>query len=417
MLVEQYYPQDSRVRNEAQTLTQAGYDVIVIALRKKGQPRSEIINGVRVYRVPRLELFGKTAPGARGNLARIKAAIGYIFEYSYFTVACLVAATYVAIRHGFDAIHTHNPPDLLFVVALPFKLLGKKFVFDHHDLSPELYASRFGNEKGLIPAVLRLVERCSLRLADMVIATNESYRQIEIERGWRDPDTVFVVRNGPNAAKMEIHAPSERLRAMNRTIICYIGYLNPQDGADYLLRSLHHLLVDLNRKDFYCVLMGSGDSIDDLRQLRIQLGLEDHLEITGYIAEQELLANLAAADICVDPDPSNPLNDQSTWIKIMEYMAYKKPIVTFDLKETRFSARDAAIYVQPNDELAFAKAIAQLMDDPQARERMGKFGRARVENELQWSVVSKNLVRAYNSLRISSVGSAFQNEQTAIYGK
>jgi glycosyltransferase involved in cell wall biosynthesis len=238
----------------------------------------------------------------------------------------------------------------------------------------------------------------------MVIATNESYRQIEIERGSRNPETVFVVRNGPNSAKMNIHAPSERLRAMSRTIICYVGYLNPQDGADYLLRSLHHLLVDLKRTDFYCVLMGSGDSLEDLRELRTSLALEEHLEITGYIAEDELLANLAAADICVDPDPSNPLNDQSTWIKIMEYMAYEKPIVSFDLKETRFSAQEAALFVKPNDERAFAAAIARLMDDPDLREKMGKFGRARVLQELQWSVVSKNLITAYESLRLSACG-------------
>jgi glycosyltransferase involved in cell wall biosynthesis len=404
MLVEQYYPQDSRVRNEALTLTQAGYDVTVIALRKPGQPWTQIMNGVRLYRIPRLELFGKTTVRSRSLVGRVKAILGYVCEYTYFTIACFFATLFVALRHGFDVIHAHNPPDLLFVVALPFKLFGKKFVFDHHDLSPELYTSRFGRSEGFIPSVLTFVERCSLRLADMVIATNESYRQIEIERGSRNPQSVFVVRNGPNSAKMNIHAPSERLRAMNRTIICYVGYLNPQDGADYLLRSLHHLLVDLKRTDFYCVLMGSGDSLKDLRELRTSLALEDHLEITGYIAEDELLANLAAADICVDPDPSNPLNDQSTWIKIMEYMAYEKPIVSFDLKETRFSAQEAALFVKPNDERAFAAAIARLMDDPDLREKMGKFGRARVLQELQWSVVSKNLITAYESLRLSACG-------------
>jgi glycosyltransferase involved in cell wall biosynthesis len=404
MLVEQYYPQDSRVRNEALTLTQAGYDVTVIALRKPGQSWTQIMNGVQVYRIPRLELFRKTAVRSRGLAGRVKAILGYMCEYTYFTIACFFATLFVALRHGFDVIHTHNPPDLLFAVALPFKLFGKRFVFDHHDLSPELYASRFGRNEGFIPGVLTFVERCSLRLADMVIATNESYRQIEIERGSRNPATVFVVRNGPNSAKMTMHAPSERLRAMNRTIICYVGYLNPQDGADYLLRSLQHLLVDLKRTDFYCVLMGSGDSLEDLRELRTNLALEDHLEITGYIAEDELLANLAAADICVDPDPSNPLNDQSTWIKIMEYMAYEKPIVSFDLKETRFSAQEAALFVKPNDERAFAAAIARLMDDPDLREKMGKFGRARVLQELQWSVVSKNLITAYESLRLSACG-------------
>ena len=186
---------------------------------------------------------------------------------------------------------------------------------------------------------------------------------------------------------------------MQKKILVYVGSLNPQDGVDYLLRSLRHLVYDLKRDDFHCVIIGSGDSLEDLRKLAKQLKLNGHVELTGYISDEELQANLAAADICVDPDPSSPLNDVSTWIKIMEYMAYAKPIVTFDLKETRFSARDAAVYVKPNDEMEFAKAIASLMDQPDWRKRMSEFGRDRVERELQWSVVSKNLLEAYKSLR------------------
>ena len=193
-------------------------------------------------------------------------------------------------------------------------------------------------------------------------------------------------------------APSERLRKMNRQILCYIGSLNPQDGVDYLLRSLKHLVYDLNRKDFYCVIIGNGDSLQDLRDLSSQLKLDGYVELTGYISDRELQEYLSASDICMDPDPSSPLNDVSTWIKVMEYMAYGKPIVSFDLKETRFSAQDAGLFVPCNDEMAFAKATAILMDDPELRAKMGKFGRERVENELQWSVVSKNLIAAYASL-------------------
>src|SRR6266496_3598126 len=185
---------------------------------------------------------------------------------------------------------------------------------------------------------------------------------------------------------------------MNKTILCYIGSLNPQDGVDYLLRSLHHLAYVLNRRDFYCVIMGNGDSLEGLRALARELKLNGFVELTGYIPEKDLLANLAAADICVDPDPSSPLNDVSTWIKIMEYMAYGKPIVTYDLKETRYSAQDAAVYVEPNREEKFAEAIAQLMDRPDLRKKMGEFGRQRVENELQWLKVSRNLVLAYEHL-------------------
>jgi glycosyltransferase involved in cell wall biosynthesis len=194
---------------------------------------------------------------------------------------------------------------------------------------------------------------------------------------------------------MQIPSPSKRLRDTGKIILAYIGSLNPQDGVDYLVRSLKHLLFDLKRDDFYCIIMGSGDSLQDLRDLAKQLKLENHVEFTGWISDNELQENLAAADICMDPDPSSPLNDVSTWIKIMEYMAYSKPVVSFDLKETRYSAQDAALFVPPNDELAFAKATARLMDDAGLREKMGRFGRERVEKDLQWSVVSKNLVSAY----------------------
>jgi glycosyltransferase involved in cell wall biosynthesis len=405
MLVENNFPQDPRVKNEADALTTAGYQVTVVALRKPGQTWTEVVNDVHVYRVPRLEIFRKTALGSSGRIQRtvklLVAAAGYIAEYFYFTAACFVATLLVALREGFDVIHAHNPPDTLFAVAVPFKLFGKKFIFDHHDLCPELYCSRFRNPNKLIYRILLLVEQFTLRLADVVIATNESYKQIDVRRGQRSSDTVFVVRNGPNAGRMKQHTPSTRLRELGRTIICYVGCLNPQDGVDCLLRSIQHLRYGLDRTDFYCVVMGAGDSLEDLRRLRTGLELQNCLELTGFISEEELLANLAAADICVDPDPSNPLNDQSTWIKIMEYMAFGKPIVSFDLKETRVSAQDAALYVEPNDEMAFARAIAHLMDSPELRAKMGAFGRQRVEQHLQWSVVSKTLVEAYRSLSAS----------------
>ncbi len=402
MFVENSFPQDPRVGNEADALNAAGYQLTVVGLRQPGQPWTEIIDGVRVYRIPRLELFEKTFAGSGGLRKlrrRLTAGVGYMGEYVYFSAACFLMSILVALRHGFDVIHAHNPPDTLFAVALPYKLLGKKFVFDHHDLCPELYSSRMGNPNKAIYRSLMFVERCSLKLADIVIATNESYKRIAMQRGGRRAESIFVVRNGPNARKMTIAPPSTRLRAMGKVVLCYIGCLNPQDGVDYLLRALHHLLVELRRTDFYCVVMGSGDSLEELRALRVSLGLEDYLELPGFVSEEELVANLSAADICVDPDPSSPLNDQSTWIKIMEYMAYGKPIVSFDLKETRVSAQDAAVYVPPNDTAAFARAIVQLMDDPARRQRMGQFGRHRVEKELQWSVVRQNLIAAYRTFQ------------------
>jgi glycosyltransferase involved in cell wall biosynthesis len=406
MLVENAYPNDTRVRNEAEALTEAGYSVTVVGLRKKGQLRSEMVNGVQAYRLPRWELFQKTPVENPTRLQRVwlkaKSLVGYVSEYVYFTSACCLMSIYVSFKHGFDIIHAHNPPDTLWIVALPWRLVGKKYIFDHHDLCPELYRSRYGSRHDLFAKLLQLIELVNLKLADVTIATNESYKQIHIDRGGRKPDTVFVVRNGPNADRMQIPQPSKRLREMQKKILIYIGSLNPQDGVDYLLRSLKHLAYDLRRDDFHCVIIGSGDSLKDLRSLAKQLRLNGHVEFTGYISDEELKENLAAADICVDPDPSSPLNDVSTWIKIMEYMAYGKPITSFDLKETRYSAQDAALFVPCNDEMAFAKATARLMDDSALRERMGRFGRERVTKELQWSVVSRNLIAAYASLRLAN---------------
>src|SRR6266481_4581090 len=399
MLVENHFPQDTRVMNEAALLTDAGYKVSVIALRKQGQAGRETLNSIEVYRLPTLELFKKT-PSANVNqinllFVRLKSFLGYVVEYCYFTAACLVVSTYIFVRRGFDVMHAHNPPDTLFLVALPFKLFGKKFVFDQHDLCPELYRSRYGAAEGLYTRILRMFEWCSLKLADVTIATNESYKQIQTERANKSPRDVFVVRNGPNQMRMMPAAPSARLKGMNKSILCYIGSLNPQDGVDYLLRSLRHLLCDLKHSDFHCVIMGTGDSLQDLRDLAGNLQLNGFVELTGFIPDEDLQANLAAADICLDPDPSSPLNDVSTWIKIMEYMAYAKPIVTFDLKETRFSAGAAAVYVTPNGEAEFAKTIADLMAQPDLRQKMGSYGRWRVEQKLQWTKVGQNLLTAY----------------------
>jgi glycosyltransferase involved in cell wall biosynthesis len=276
--------------------------------------------------------------------------------------------------------------------------MGKKFVYDHHDLAPELYQSRYGARDGLVLWGLRWAEKFTFKLADVTIATNESYKEVHIRRGRVHPDKCFVVRNGPNLDRMTMVEPSQRLQQMGKSVLCYIGCLNPQDGLDYLLRALSHLTGDLKRSDYYCVIIGQGDSLANLKQMSRELKLDDYVEFTGYIPDAELLANLSAADICVDPDPSSPLNDVSTWIKIMEYMAYKKPIVSFDLKETRYSAQDAAIYIKPNDERAFALAIAKLMDNPELRSQMGAFGRTRVERELQWNFVGRNLLSAYEAV-------------------
>ena len=388
--------------NEASLLTEAGHRVKIIALRSNGQAGHEILNGVEIYRLPTLDLFKKT-PFANVNrlnllFVTLKSFLGYLVEYFYFTAACLIVSTYIFVSRGFDVLHAHNPPDTLFLVALPFKLLGKKFVFDQHDLCPELYRSRYRAAEGFATRVLKILEWCSLKLADVSIATNESYKQIQIERANKNPRDIFIVRNGPNQVRMTQVAPSARLRSMDKCILCYIGSLNPQDGVDHLLRALRHLLYELKRSDFHCVIMGSGDSLQDLRDLAEKLQLNGCVDLAGFVSDEDLQANLAAADICVDPDPSSPLNDVSTWIKVMEYMAYAKPIIAFDLKETRFSAGEAAIYVQPNKEAEFAQAIVELMEQPELRKKMGAHGRRRIEQELQWNKVGRNLLAAYETL-------------------
>jgi glycosyltransferase involved in cell wall biosynthesis len=403
MLVENSFPADTRVRNEAFTLVDHGYRVSVIALRSAGEPFRDAVNGVQVYRLPRLTVFGKlpnrTPNGVLKLVHAVRVIIGYVIEYCYFTSACLVLSLYILLTEGFDVIHAHNPPDTLVLVTALHKLFGRKSVFDHHDLSAELYLSRYRTKtEGFVTRALRVFEKLSVRCADVVIATNESYRAIDIERNGASPDRVFIVRNGPDANRVRLTIPDARLRNMQKKILLYLGAMNPQDGVDHLLVALNHLLRDLKRTDFHCVLIGSGDSLDALRTQAVSLGIDDYLEFTGFIPDEDLVRYLSTAEICLDPNPSSPLNDVSTWIKVMEYMALGKPIVSFDLKETRVSAGQAAAYVPPNDEMKFAEAIVRLMDDPERCVEMGRYGKARVGSELGWHITSQNLVRAYEKL-------------------
>jgi glycosyltransferase involved in cell wall biosynthesis len=401
MLLENRFPIDPRVRNEVYTLAEAGYKVSIIALRDEDEKNKEEVNGVTVYRVPIVNLFKKSGSSTSQiqiMLNRLKSAIGYLFEYFYFTSACFLLSLYIAIREGFDVVHVHNPPNTLFLVGLYYRLFGKKFVFDHHDLEPELYLSRYDIKENFVYKMLLLQEKLCLRFANMVIATNESYKEIDIERAKIEPEKVFVVRNGPVLESMRLMPPDEELKRMGKSILVYIGVMGPQDGVDYLLRSLRNLVYNLGRADFYCIIIGQGDAVKNLKILTHELKIEDFVRFTGRIPRGDLLRYLSTADICVDPNPSSPLNDVSTWIKVMEYMALGKPIVSFDLKETRYTAQKAAIYVTPNNEREFAEAIVRLMNDPAERTRRGEFGRKRIVNELDWNHVSKNLLFAYDTI-------------------
>ncbi len=401
MLVEDHFPEDVRVRKEALILTKAGYQVTVVALQKEGEVACEDVNGVTVYRIPQLELFRKGIPaesGVRSLMHRLLSRCGYVLEYSYFTSACFWLSIYISIKDGFDVIHLHNPPNTPFVVGAFFRLFGKKFVFDHHDLAPELYLSRYRASAGLAHKLLLMEEKLCLRCAHAVIATNESYKRIDAKRSGLKPDKIFVVRNGPDLDEHKQVAPDEQLRRLGKSILVYIGIMGPQDGIDYLLRALSHLKHDLGRTDFYSLIIGSGDALEDLKQLAGDLNLDDCVRFTGFIPKLRLLAYLSAADICLAPDPSSPLNDVSTFIKVMEYMGYGKPIVSFDLPETRYTAGESAVYVTPNDEMQFAAAIAELMDNPEERARRGMLGYQRIKDELAWPHVSKRLEEAYKSV-------------------
>ena len=386
MLLENYpYPQDGRVRREAVALTAAGYHVTVIAPVDKGQLRRETINGVDVYRY--------AAPPAGTGLW------GYLIEYGWSLLAAFALSLVVLVRGGFDVIHAHNPPDLFVLIALLYKVLGKRFVFDHHDLSPEMYDARFrGKGNQMVKRALIAFERLSCRAANHVIATNQSYRALEIKRDGVSPDRVTIVRNGPELNSLRDADADPQLAALNKVIIGYVGVMGVQDGADYLIRALGHLRNDAQRADFHCVLVGDGEALPDLKTLVQQLHLSDQVTFTGWVDSQAVARYLATMDICAAPEPSNPYNDWSTVIKITEYMTVGKPTVAFDLPEHRFTAQRAALYVTPNDERAFAEAFARLMDDAALRQTLGAAGRQRIETELAWQYCAPNLLAAYQQL-------------------
>jgi glycosyltransferase involved in cell wall biosynthesis len=379
------YPQDQRVRIEAAALSSAGYEVSVICPGRADQPSRDTVDGIHVYRY-------------RDPMRKPSGVLGYMWEYVRATLAALVLS--FRIRGGFDVVHAHNPPDTFALVGLVHKLRGKRFVFDHHDLAPEMYDAVFGDDrKRLVHRVLVLLERLSLRAADRVIATNDSYRAVAIERGRVPPDSVVVVRNGPDLNRIRVVDEDPELRSAAPTIIGYAGEIGHHDGLEYLLQALHWLVVDLGYRDTLCVIVGDGDALADVKQLASELELDGDVRFTGYVHDAELLCRyLSTVDICVEPVPSNPYTDRSTMVKLMEYMALGKPIVAFDLPEHRTTAEQSAAYARPNDARALAGEIAALIDDPERRAEMGAVGRRRVVDELAWEHSIPSLLECYAQL-------------------
>jgi len=379
------YPLDIRVRYESEALVGIGYQVSVICQRGPEEPWHENIDGVFVYRYP--------AP------PQGKSTLGYLLEYSYSLVITFLLSLFVSASRGFDIIHAANPPDTTVFIALFYKPFGKRFVFDHHDLVPDMYLARSDHKGNRITyRMLSWLEKTSFRFAHHVVATNQSYKTVAIQRGHVPEEHITIVRNGPALDRLKLVEPDPDLKKRGAVIIGYIGVMGPQDGLDYLLRALQQLLTILGRSDFFCVIIGKGSALADLKAYARQLGLDQYVWFTGFIPESDVMRYLSTVDICVDPDPSNSFNDRCTMVKIMEYMALSKPIVAFDLPEHRVSAEEAAIYARPNDELDFARQILMLMDDPERRKKMGEIGRERVEKQLAWPYQKEFLLRAYETL-------------------
>jgi glycosyltransferase involved in cell wall biosynthesis len=376
-------PFDRRVWQESLALRDAGWDVSVICPRgmtRDTEAQSEI-DGVTIYRYP--------LRAATGGLA------GYLQEYG-----SALWHTWQLIKTvgSVDVVHACNPPDLFYVLAKRLKRRGTRFVFDQHDLVPELYHSRFHRGEDLFWRLLCRLERATYRAADVVIVTNESYREIALSRGGKRPDGVFVVRSAPTVERFYQVPEDNSLKRGKPHLLCYLGVMGPQDGVDYALRALAKLRDDLGRTDWHATFIGGGDTFDAMVKLTRELRLGNQVDFTNRIPDEDLLRYLSTADVCLSPDPLNPLNNVSTMNKVMEYMAMSKPIVSFDLKEARVSAGDAALYATANDELAFAVLIEQLLDDPAARARMGELGRQRVAGPLSWDVSRSALLAAYEAV-------------------
>lgn len=378
-------PFDRRVWQEANTLRDAGYTVSIICPTGKGYEKSyEIIDGIAIYRHP-LPLEG-SGPA------------GYLLEYGSALFQEIRLALKVLKERGFGVIQACNPPDDIFIIGLFFKLFfRKKFVFDHHDINPELYIAKFGR-KDLFYKVMLLWERLTFLCADRSIATNESYRRIAIERGRMHPKRVTVVRSGPSLARMKRVLPNPQWKNGRKYLVGYVGVMGRQEGIDHLLEAARYLIHGKGREDIQFVLVGGGTELAAMQAYAKQLGLAEHVTFTGRIPDEPMLEALSTADICVNPDIANEMNDKSTMNKIMEYMALGKPVVQYDLTEGRFSARSASLYARKNDPVDLANTMAYLLDHPEKRDKMGAYGRKRVTEQLHWGIEAPKYLGVYERL-------------------
>lgn len=374
-------PFDRRVWQEARTLKAAGAIVSVICPTGKGyQKRYELLDGVHIYRHP-LPLDASTA-------------YGYLLEYGAALFWETILAWRIFFTRGIDVIQGCNPPDLMFLVALPFRLFGIRFIFDHHDINPELFEAKFG-KRGLLWRLMVLVEKLTFRTATVSMATNQSYEKIAIERGGMPAERVFVVRSGPDLSRLKPVDSVPRWKNGRPYLVGYVGVMGDQEGIDLLIDAVRHIVRNLGRDDIQFCLVGGGPSLAALKDMVDREGLSDYITFTGRAPDQDLLEVLSTMDVGVNPDRVNPMNDKSTMNKIMEYMALGKPMVQFDVTEGRFSAQDASLYAMANDPVDMAEKLVELVDDPSRRRQMGEFGHRRVESELSWTYQIEPLIAAY----------------------
>ena len=362
----------------------AGYVVSIICPKAPGYEKSfERLDGIDIHR----HALPREADGV----------LGYALEYSVALAMEFWLSLKVLFGRGFDVIHACNPPDTIFMIGAFYKLFGKKYVFDHHDINPELYEAKFG-KRGFGRKLLVLLERMSFNTADLVISTNESYRSIAIERGRKNPKDVYVVRSGPDLTRIKQVPPNPALKKGRKFLVGYVGVMGKQEGIDLLLQAVQLIVKHLGRTDIQFGLVGGGTELPAMRELAKNLGVAEYVTFTGRAPDAELLEMLNTADICVNPDRANDMNDRSTMNKIMEYMALGKPVVQFDLTEGRVSAGDASWYARPNDVADLAQKMVALLGDENQRIHMGAVGRERVERELSWQHEAPRLLNAYENL-------------------
>lgn len=375
-------PFDRRVWQQALTLRAAGAAVSIICPTGAGhEARRETIDGIEIHRHPL-------------PIEAHRSALGFLAEYAAALFWETVLAWKIHLRHRIDIIQGCNPPDLIFLVALPFKLLGVRFIFDHHDINPELYEAKFGR-RGLFWQLLVLCEKLTFKAADVSIATNHSYRTIAIERGGMAHERVHVVRSGPDLSKLKPVPPAEHWKNGRAHMVGYVGVMGEQEGIDLLVDAVEHIVRQMGREDIQFVLVGGGPALAELKALTAARGLDDFITFTGRAPDSDLFEVLSTMDLGVNPDRVNAMNDKSTMNKIMEYMSLGKPMVQFDVTEGRFSAQDASLYAEANNPVDMAEKIVALVDDPAARARMGAYGRARVVSELNWQHQITPLLAAY----------------------